>query len=251
MVTGYFLRALPHTALQPERLISSPQEQESAAASMEIRAQYECSTPTVSAVRAQPLLMFRCHLALRKYPRVASRRQVDQHLLLSVLSRRFAARNCVQNTALFFHERTMDASAPVASSEDVVATSTALAFSILNPTCQRVLLLSAPSHTRVPAATGVPSELAAVLQQLSKDLPSLPRAGTRSCIELVVVALFAVLPTARGSTGASGGQAAPRLSDRETELSLVCLSRAIGSVGSQFFIARHERVDSVLLRYVA
>lgn len=48
MVTGYFLRALPHTALQPERLISSPQEQESAAASMEIRAQYECSTPTVS-----------------------------------------------------------------------------------------------------------------------------------------------------------------------------------------------------------
>ena len=193
--------------------------------------------------------MFRCHLALRKYPRVASRRQVDQHLLLSVLSRRFAARNCVQNTALFFHERTMDAS--VASSEDVVATSTALAFSILNPTCQRVLLLSAPSHTRAPAATGVPSELAAVLQQLSKDLPSLPRAGTRSCIELVVVALFAVLPTARGSTGASGGQAAPRLSDRETELSLVCLSRAIGSVGSQFFIARHERVDSVLLRYVA
>lgn len=194
--------------------------------------------------------MFRCHLALRKYPRVASRRQFDQHLLLSVLSRRFAARNCVQNTALFFHERTMDAS--VASSEDVVATSTALAFSILNPTCQRVLLLSAPSHTRVPAATGVPSELAAVLQQLSKDLPSLPSAGTRSCIELVVVALFAVLPTARGSTGASGGQrAAPRLSDRETELSLVCLSRAIGSVGSQFFIARHERVDSVLLRYVA
>ena len=250
MVTGYFLRALPHTALQPERLISSPQEQESAAASMEIRAQYECSTPTVSAVRAQPLLMFRCHLALRKYPRVASRRQVDQHLLLSVLSRRFAARNCVQNTALFFHERTMDAS--VASSEDVVATSTALAFSILNPTCQRVLLLSAPSHTRAPAATGVPSELAAVLQQLSKDLPSLPRAGTRSCIELVVVALFAVLPTARGSTGASGGQrAAPRLSDRETELSLVCLSRAIGSVGSQFFIARQDRVDSVLLRYVA
>ena len=195
--------------------------------------------------------MFRCHLALRKYPRVASRRQFDQHLLLSVLSRRFAARNCVQNTALFFHERTMDASAPVASSEDVVATSTALAFSILNPTCQRVLLLSAPSHTRVPAATGVPSELAAVLQQLSKDLPSLPRAGTRSCIELVVVALFAVLPTARGSTGASGGQAAPRLSDRETELSLVCLSRAIGSVGSQFFIARQDRVDSVLLRYVA
>lgn len=145
----------------------------------------------------------------------------------------------------------MDASAPVASSEDVVATSTALAFSILNPTCQRVLLLSAPSHTRAPAATGVPSELAAVLQQLSKDLPSLPRAGTRSCIELVVVALFAVLPTARGSTGASGGQAAPRLSDRETELSLVCLSRAIGSVGSQFFIARQDRVDSVLLRYVA
>lgn len=192
--------------------------------------------------------MFRCHLALRKYPRVA---QFDQHLLLSVLSRRFAARNCVQNTALFFHERTMDASAPVASSEDVVATSTALAFSILNPTCQRVLLLSAPSHTRAPAATGVPSELAAVLQQLSKDLPSLPSAGTRSCIELVVVALFAVLPTARGSTGASGGQAAPRLSDRETELSLVCLSRAIGSVGSQFFIARQERVDSVLLRYVA